>query len=58
MNLYAKAKRRVENDKRLAPHADFILADWPEGDEHWRWVIKAPVDEILDWVEHCQLYTY
>lgn len=25
-------------------------ADWPEGDEHQRWLEAAPVDEIADWV--------
>jgi hypothetical protein len=49
--LYNQAKNRVMINSTLASHADFILADWPEGDEHWRWVISAPIDEILDWVK-------
>jgi hypothetical protein len=48
---YDLAERRVRNSARLAPHADFILADWPEGNEHWNWVINADEQEILDWVE-------
>jgi len=48
--LQEKAENRVKGSPRLAPHADFILADWPEGDEHLRWVLKAKVQEILDWV--------
>ena len=49
--MFEKAKVRVEYMENLAPHADFILADWPEGDDHWRWVVTAPEQEILDWVE-------
>jgi hypothetical protein len=50
-NLFEQAKNRVENSEKLAPHADFILADWNEGDEHLNWVITADEQEILDWVE-------
>ena len=49
--MFEEAKARVENSPRLAPHADFILADWPEGEEHWEWVALALENEILDWVE-------
>ena len=43
------ARERVRNTPELAPHEAFILADWPEGDDHWRWVIDAPVEEIASW---------
>ncbi len=49
--MFEKAKVRVEDSPKLTVHVDFILADWPEGDEHWRWVITAPEKDILDWVE-------
>lgn len=49
--LYQQAERRVQSSPQLAPHAGFILADWPEGDKHWRWVRDAKMDEILDWVQ-------
>ncbi len=58
------ARERVRNTPELAPgdtitittfdgerYEAFILADWPEGDDHWRWVIDAPVEEIASWVE-------
>ena len=48
---YDRAKTRVEDSAVLRPHADSILADWPEGDEHWQWVCTAPESEIVDWVE-------
>ena len=50
-SLYEQAERRIDHSPKLSPHKEFILADWPEGDEHLRWVIKAPIDEILDWIQ-------
>lgn len=49
--LYREAKSRVHGDDRLAPFAETILADFPEGDEHWQWVIDADADEILGWAK-------
>ena len=51
--LYCEARSRVEADEQLAPYTETILADYPEGDEHWRWVIDAPVDEIVAWARAC-----
>ena len=48
---FEAARTRVQDTPELAAHADFILADWPEGDEHWRWVASAPAVEIVDWAE-------
>ena len=45
------ARTRVQDTSALAAHADFILADWPEGDDHWQWVATAPVAEVVDWAE-------
>ena len=49
--LYREAEARVRGDDRLAPLATTILADFPEGDDHWQWVIDADADEILAWAE-------
>jgi len=49
--LYDQAVARVDSEPRMAPYRDFILADWPEGDEHWQWVIDTATDEIIDWAE-------
>ena len=46
---YEQAGRRVQDTPELAAHADFIMADWPEGDAHWQWVATAPVAEIVEW---------
>jgi len=49
--LYCEARSRVEADEQLAPYADTILADFPEGDDHWQWVIDARTDEIVAWAK-------
>lgn len=51
VTLYDRAAARVDASPALAPHRDFILADWPEGDDHWRWVATATERDILSWVE-------
>lgn len=50
-SLYEQARNKVESSKALSEQEDFILADWPEGDEHWIWVIETDEDEILDWAK-------
>ena len=49
--LYREAEARVRGNDRLATHAATILDDHGEGDDHWRWVIDADADEILDWAK-------
>jgi hypothetical protein len=49
--LYFDAARRVENSPKLRPYKDIILGDWPEGDDHLRWVIEAKVSEIVAWAK-------
>ena len=29
----------------------FIFADWPEGEEHYSWLLTATRDEIVAWGE-------
>lgn len=48
-SLYDLARNRVESTPELAAHAEMILADWAEGDEHWQWVLDASVAEIVEW---------
>lgn len=45
------AKARVEESSALRPYADMLLADWPEGDEHYEWVLTAPEAELIEWAE-------
>jgi hypothetical protein len=49
ITLYAIAEMRVEREPDLLPHREVILHESPEGDEHWNWVIDAPVEEIVEW---------
>lgn len=42
---------RVQNNEDLRPYASIFLADWTEGDEHFDWVLEAPVAELVDWAE-------
>ena len=53
------AERRVDATPELQAHKDFIMADLPEGiaqrrwavNAFWRWVLTAPVAEIVEWAE-------
>lgn len=47
--LYMKAEDRVDFSPTLKPYKEIILADWPEGDDHWRWVASADESEIENW---------
>jgi hypothetical protein len=50
-----RAERRVTNSPKLQPYRDTIMYDWPEGNEHWRWVLTARISEIIDWAETVEL---
>lgn len=49
--LRERAEKRVNASPKLSLYRDTIMADWPEGQEHWRWVIKARVSEIVYWAQ-------
>lgn len=53
--LYEQAKSKVENSEILNQYAEVILADWNEGDEHWKWVISADESEIVIWAKTVQV---
>lgn len=53
--LYERARKRVNGSLTLHPHFNFILcSDFPEGDDHYRWVATAKISEIMDWVLTCE----
>lgn len=56
MILFIRAQKRVYEEPELKPYADTILYDWNEGDEHWEWVMEAPVEEIVKWAKETQIY--
>jgi hypothetical protein len=47
--LYDAAAMQVEREPDLLPYRETILHEWTEGDDHWQWVITAPVAEIVEW---------
>jgi len=50
-NIRDKAQNRVNSWDKLKVHESIIMYDWPEGDEHWEWVCKAPIADIVEWAE-------
>lgn len=50
-SLRTQAEKRVSASPKLSKFRAVIMYDWPEGNEHWRWVLKAPVSEIIKWAE-------
>ena len=50
-SLFDQARDRVLNSPPLYPYREFVLANWPEDEEHWEWVLSATEQDILDWCE-------
>jgi hypothetical protein len=48
---YYEAQNRVFASTALARHANIILDDDFDSDEHYTWVCTADEAEILDWAE-------
>lgn len=49
--LYEAAKARMIEMEFTDEQMDFIFADWSEGDEHYRWLLTANREEIVDWID-------
>jgi hypothetical protein len=49
--LYVRAHARVDRSPRLSKYKAIIFADWSEGNDHLRWVIRGKVSEIESWAE-------
>jgi hypothetical protein len=52
--LHIRAEYRVDQSRRLRRYKYIILADWREGDDHLRWVIRATVAEIESWAKQIE----
>ena len=50
-DVYAMAWRRVQKSPRLRKYSEIIFGDWPEGDDHLRWVINVRVSDIEAWAK-------
>lgn len=53
-DLFDKAVVRVRRSPRLRKYDKIIFADWGEGDDHLRWVIRGRVGEIESWAKQIQ----
>lgn len=48
-DLRLKAIDRVQSSL-LKPYKDILIeVDWPNYDEHIKWVVEAPFSEVLSW---------
>lgn len=52
---YDQAEQRVWTLGLTEAQQEFCLQDWPDGDEHWTWLLTAAREEILSW---CQASMY
>ena len=48
---YENMIARIDATPELEPYRATITYDWPEAEEHYRWVCTAPIAEIVDWAE-------
>ena len=49
---YDQAYARMSEFEFTDEQMDFIFADWPNGDEHYDWLLTASRDEIEEWGEY------
>ena len=50
-SLEERARERVDELGFTETQKEFIFADWPEGIEHYSWLLTATRDEIVAWGE-------
>lgn len=53
--LLRRAQGRVLASPQLKAYAKVILADWPEAETHWQWVLTAREDEIVAWAQEADV---
>jgi hypothetical protein len=44
-----RAAARVGADPRLRPHRAVLLAQYPEGDQHYEWVTTTSTATLIKW---------
>ena len=54
-SLRQRAEERVNRSPLLSEYHDIIMYDWPDGNEHWKWVIHTHIDEIIDWAQTVEI---
>ena len=50
-NWCERAENRVNRSPELSKYRDIIFYDWPEGENHLKWITTAKVSEIVDWAD-------
>jgi len=51
VDRYQAMVRKIDETPELEPYRDLILYDWQEEQEHYNWIMIAPVAEIIEWAE-------
>ncbi len=46
-----KARKRVAADRLLRTYGPIIFADWPNVDDHYKWIAGASTQAIIAWAE-------
>lgn len=46
-----QARERVERTPDLKEYEDIIFAPWPNWPGYMKWVLRAPVPEIVGWAQ-------
>jgi hypothetical protein len=54
-DLFRQAQERVLASPQLKPYAEVLLADWPEAETHWQWVLTASEDELVAWAQEADV---
>ena len=47
--LFDLAERRLYKLGLSEEQVQYCMYDWPDGDEHLKWLILAPAEDILEW---------
>ena len=50
IGLYLQVKMRIDELDFTQQQQDIIFTDWGEGDDHYRWLLTAERETILDWI--------
>lgn len=54
MKLYDKANKRFDNTPELATYVGILMYDWPNFEEHLKWVTEAPTQELIEWAKQAE----
>lgn len=53
MDYAERAENRVIASRPLSPYHDLLIGrDWPNHDEHWKWVATASIEDLIAWAKN------